>query len=231
MFKRVLCMTLAIGCALVFASCSGFLGVGPASPAIVEPPNLTLRKRQVVNYVNSGDYGREIARVALAANKLLSKRGPRLVAEGKKVAVVFDIDDTALTNYSHMLAYDFGYESKTWAAWVAAGRAHAIVPVQTIYDTALRLKLDVFFITGRKESERLDTEKNLRDVGYGSWTGIYFQSNSDRGSTQAFKAGVRRQLVADGYLVLANIGDQASDLDGGNAERTFKLPNPFYLTD
>jgi hypothetical protein len=26
-----------------------------------------------------------------------------------------------------------------------------------------------------------------------------------------------------------NIGDQMSDLDGGFAERTYKLPNPFYF--
>jgi hypothetical protein len=25
-----------------------------------------------------------------------------------------------------------------------------------------------------------------------------------------------------------NMGDQLSDLEGGYAERTFKLPNPFY---
>jgi acid phosphatase len=26
-----------------------------------------------------------------------------------------------------------------------------------------------------------------------------------------------------------NIGDQESDLDGGHADRDFKLPNPFYF--
>jgi acid phosphatase len=31
-------------------------------------------------------------------------------------------------------------------------------------------------------------------------------------------------------VIIANMGDQASDLAGGHAEKTFKLPNPFYLT-
>jgi len=39
----------------------------------------------------------------------------------------------------------------------------------------------------------------------------------------------RSQIEADGYTIIANIGDQASDLQGGHAEKTFKLPNPFYI--
>jgi hypothetical protein len=29
---------------------------------------------------------------------------------------------------------------------------------------------------------------------------------------------------------VANIGDQKSDFEGGESERNFKLPDPFYLT-
>jgi hypothetical protein len=32
-------------------------------------------------------------------------------------------------------------------------------------------------------------------------------------------------------VIIANLGDQFSDLAGGYAERTFKLPNPFYSID
>jgi len=31
-------------------------------------------------------------------------------------------------------------------------------------------------------------------------------------------------------MIIANIGDQESDLAGGFAEKTFKLPNPFYIS-
>ena len=37
-----------------------------------------------------------------------------------------------------------------------------------------------------------------------------------------------RRSSSEGYTIVANIGDQPSDLDGGFAERTFLLPNPFY---
>jgi hypothetical protein len=44
-----------------------------------------------------------------------------------------------------------------------------------------------------------------------------------------YKAPARQKLVEQGYRILLNVGDQNSDLAGGFAERTFKLPNPFYF--
>lgn len=42
------------------------------------------------------------------------------------------------------------------------------------------------------------------------------------------RAGGRAAIEAQGYTIVANVGDQESDLAGGRAERAFKLPNPFY---
>lgn len=223
-------VALALGLLVALGGCSSTLTPTPVAPISTEPVNLTLRKRQVIAYVNSGDYTREIARVALEANRHLIKRGTKLLAEGRKVAVVFDIDETTLANYPHILDNDFGYVPRIWDDWVAEGRAHAIIPVQTVYDTAVRMKLDVFFITGRKESDRAGTERNLRDVGYETWTRIYYKPADYQGTARAFKGGIRRQLVEEGYVIVANLGDQMSDL-GSYAERDFKLPNPFYLID
>ena len=44
-----------------------------------------------------------------------------------------------------------------------------------------------------------------------------------------FKSGERAALEGQGYRILANVGDQESDLAGGHADRSFKLPNPFYF--
>ena len=222
MIKRALCAVLSITLALAATS----------RPARAEEPlNLYPHKLELVAYITSGGYAKDVAAVALQANKYLAKRIPR-GAKGKKMAVVFDIDETTLTNVRQILANDFGYVSKVWDAWVAEGKAPAIVPVQTIYDTAVRNKIDVFFITGRKESERASTERNLREVGYDTWTKIYFKPDPDPDhplTTKGFKIDTRRTLVRDGYVIIANVGDQDSDLAGGYAERSFKLPNPFYL--
>lgn len=221
MFKRLLRAGLVAG--LVFTLS------GAAQP--VEPANLQPAKQELRAYIDSGAYAKRIAEVALSANKYLSKRILKAPKPGKKLAIVFDIDETTLSNLSHILAHDFGYMPKDWDAWVAAGRAPAIIPVQTIYDTAVRGKIDVFFITGRRESERAGTERNLRDVGYETWTKIFYKPDGDPdATTRGFKIDTRRKLQQEGYVIVANIGDQDSDLGGGYAERTFKLPNPFYIT-
>jgi hypothetical protein len=39
---------------------------------------------------------------------------------------------------------------------------------------------------------------------------------------------VRAEIAGAGFSIIANIGDQPSDLFGGHAEKMFLLPNPFY---
>ena len=227
LYKRVLCVALAFGLTLAALAQSG---VAP-DPAY-EPANLYPHKLQLRAYIDSGGYAQDVATVALQANKYLAKRIAKGAKPGRKLAIVFDIDETTLSNLPHILANDYGYVPRIWDEWVAEGRARAIVPVQTIYDTAVRGKIAVFFLTGRKESDRAPTERNLRDVGYDTWTRIYYKPADDPTlTTAAFKTDIRRKLTQEGYLIVANVGDQNSDLTGGYAERSFKLPNPFYISN
>jgi acid phosphatase len=68
-----------------------------------------------------------------------------------------------------------------------------------------------------------------RRAGY-EWTALILKPD-DLTTTSAvdFKAPERKKLVDQGYTIIVNIGDQMSDLDGGFAEQTYKLPNPFYF--
>jgi HAD superfamily, subfamily IIIB (Acid phosphatase) len=47
-------------------------------------------------------------------------------------------------------------------------------------------------------------------------------------ATIPYKAGTRAYIESKGYDIVADFGDQYSDLYGGYADRTFKLPNPSY---
>lgn len=221
MLKRL----LALGLAVVFTA--GLLAV--------EPANLYTLKQQVTAYVATGGYGRDVARVAEEANKYLSKRIPRgiprHVKKADKLAIVFDIDETTLSNLRHIQANDYGYLPKVWNAWVGEGQATAIYPVQAVYNTAVNGNIAIFFITGRTPDGAAATERNLRQVGYETWTRIIYKPVDFDEPTRAFKIDARRKLAAEGYLIIANIGDQNSDLVGGYAERTFKLPNPFYIVN
>ena len=81
----------------------------------------------------------------------------------------------------------------------------------------------------RQESQRAATERNLQDAGYVGYerlimkpTGAFYVSAAD------FKAPQRGQIAAQGYTIIANVGDQPSDLAGGFSQQTYLLPNPFY---
>ena len=47
--------------------------------------------------------------------------------------------------------------------------------------------------------------------------------------TIQYKSGVRAHIEDSGYEIVGNFGDQFSDLIGGFADKTFKLPNPNYF--
>jgi len=87
----------------------------------------------------------------------------------------------------------------------------------------------VFFITGRREGERAWTERNLSNAGYSGWEALVMKPETLDATAAAYKAAARADIESNGFTIVANVGDQQSDLDGGHAERSFKLPNPFYF--
>jgi len=48
-------------------------------------------------------------------------------------------------------------------------------------------------------------------------------------TTIHYKSATRAHIESLGYDIVANFGDQFSDLIGGSADRTFKMPNPNYF--
>jgi predicted secreted acid phosphatase len=48
-------------------------------------------------------------------------------------------------------------------------------------------------------------------------------------TTIHYKSATRQHIESLGYDIVANFGDQFSDLKGGFADHTFKLPNPNYF--
>ena len=155
-------------------------------------------------------------------------------------ALVLDIDDTSLSNWDVIKANDFGRIINGpcaalpegpcgWASWDLLAKAPAITPTLILFRQARTLNVTVFFITGRPESQRAATERNLQTAGYQGYAALYMVPEGIRYASAAdFKAPVRAAIEAAGYAVVVNMGDQPSDLAGGHAEMTFLLPNPFY---
>lgn len=201
---------------------------------VAEPRNLDLLKREIRAYVESGDYERELGRIALEARQWIEERAAldaRGVAGPQKLAAVLDLDETLLSNWPAMKAGDFGYVPDAWKEWVDRGEAPAIEPVREIYRAARAAGVTIFFLTGRTERDRKGTEKNLRAIGCMDYEALICAPEEWSGTAADYKTAERKRIVDQGYVIIANIGDQESDLVGGFAERTFKLPNPFYLTE
>jgi predicted secreted acid phosphatase len=208
----------------------GLLLIGLATTAWAgEPRNLSALKAEIVTYVDSGEYLADMRAAVAPALDFLGARAARR-APGERLAVVLDIDETVLSNLPQMRANDFGYLPAMWDAWVARGEAPVIEPVLAFYKAARAADVEVVFITGRKESDRSGTEKNLKAAGMGDYAGLWLKPNDGKMTTEQFKTETRRRLQAEGRVIIANLGDQDSDLAGGFAERTFKLPGPFYQT-
>jgi len=201
------------------------LGLAALSCSSAMPPSLPAVKAAYVEYVDSGRYDASVDSVFARAERYLERRAPRV----ERPAMVLDIDETSLSNWPNQVDSSFCYDPASFHAWVLRGEAEALPGVVDLYRTATRLGVAVFFVTGRHEDERRATEDNLRRVGIERWAGLDMRPRDDgRHSASVFKSEVRRRLTEAGYTVLVNIGDQRSDLAGGYAERSFKLPNPFY---
>ncbi|HET6474063.1 MAG TPA: HAD family acid phosphatase, partial [Pseudomonadales bacterium] len=86
-----------------------------------------------------------------------------------------------------------------------------------------------FFITARSENERAWTENGLKKAGYANWDGLVLRNVG--GASGPYKTAARAAIEAQGYTIIANVGDQESDLANGHAERVFKLDNPYYFVE
>ena len=227
-------LRIVASAALVLAACTS-TPQPPATTAPIEPANVGVAKLAAVKYHDSGDYMRDLARAAAPANDWFRQRAPQV----SRPALVLDIDDTALTNWPVILANDFGRFATGpcllpegpcgWHAWDLRGQDEPIAPTLQVFQTARSLGVTVFFVSGRPESERAATERNLKTAGYAGYEQAFFTPNGAHfASLVEFKAPTRQKIAAMGYTIIANMGDQLSDLDGGFAEKTYKLPNPFY---
>jgi hypothetical protein len=150
---------------------------------------------------------------------------------GEKLAMVLDIDETSLTNYCEMVKEDYGYLPGVYEKWLAIPQsAMPIAGTLRLYDKARAAGLEVFFITGRADELRKDTERNLELAGFKRWRGLALRVGPQQHMpTAEYKSQERQKIVDAGYRIVLNMGDQWSDLNGtarGNV--SVKLPNPFY---
>ncbi|MEU8848314.1 HAD family acid phosphatase [Streptomyces sp. NPDC048564] len=127
---------------------------------------------------------------------------------GEKQAIVFDIDNTTLET-------DFGFSYPQ----------PANEPVREVAEYAQEHGVSLFFVTARPGIIYSVTDYNLEYRGY-QVSGLYVRGFFDLFKNVGdYKTAQRVDIEKKGYTIIANIGNSATDLSGGHAEKTYKLPD------
>ena len=173
-------------------------------------------------------------------------------------AVLFDVDDTTLVTWNYEIFSNWAFNPTTNATFVTEQRFPAVFGMVELAQVAAQQGYAIFFLTGRGAALEAATLGNLTadgigvDAGYPAPTtlnngedGLFTKpavanypdylraacAGDPNGSctTVHYKSATRAHIESLGYDIVANFGDQFSDLEGGHADRTFKMPNPNYF--
>ncbi|MBQ0890936.1 hydrolase [Streptomyces sp. RM72] len=187
--------------AVVAAALTATVTPSVAAPAETRPAPVTAAD------VDYDTWQRDCRAVMAAALPYLKERIADS-APGEKQAIVLDIDNTSLET-------DFGFSYPQ-----PANR-----PVLEAAEYAQEHGVALFFVTARPGIIEAPTGWNLAHAGYES-SGLHVRGFLDLFRDVAeYKTEQRAEIEAKGYTIIANIGNSATDLSGGHAERTFKLPD------
>ncbi len=159
--------------------------------------------------IDYATWKRDVAAVMAPARPYVEQRIAQSPA-GEKPAIVLDIDNSSLETDFH---------------WFWTVPTPAIAEVRDLTRYANEHGVAIFFVTARPGIIASLTERNLRSVGY-PVSGLYVRDLPDLfHEVSTYKTAKRAEIEARGYTIIANIGNNQSDLVGGHAERTFKLPD------
>ncbi|KAL1293030.1 hypothetical protein HN51_053605 [Arachis hypogaea] len=191
--------------------------------------------KECVDYVGNYLLGKQYREDSKAVTEEAYKyaKNLNLIGDGKDIWI-FDIDETSLSNLPYYADHGFGvekYNATSFNEWVDLGTAPPLPESLKLYKRLLRLGFKVVFLTGRPQSQRDITLRNLKNAGYTIFhTLIVKDSTEYNGKTAVtYKSSERNKLEGKGYRIVGNIGDQWSDILGTNiGNRTFKLPDPMY---
>ncbi|MBV6699428.1 HAD family acid phosphatase [Kitasatospora aureofaciens] len=123
------------------------------------------------------------------------------------LAIVFDIDNTTLATHFHPFTMP------------------GIAPVVQLAQYAHSRGVALIFVTARLDFIDPITRHSLAEAGY-TVDELRGRDVSDLFEpVQQFKTNQRIKVENEGYTIIANIGNNWTDINGGHAEQTFKLPD------
>lgn len=190
---------------------SGFVAIAAATALVVGVPGAAAAAVPSAPLAAAAQalpsYATWIADVTAVADVAEDYLDARLPDSSVRAAIVLDIDNTSLeTKYSPGIT------------------SPAVAPILKLARQAEADGATIFFVTNRPEILGWQTEINLDSAGY-TYERIYMRPWFDSRPAAELKTAARTAIEGLGYRIVANIGNSATDLSGGHAERTFKLPD------
>lgn len=212
MILQIVRVTMLFALPLFFQNCKN------------EITNLSESKQNVANYYESGAYELDLEEALKPAFSKLKD------SYHKNAAIVFDVDETILSNYNYIKSIDFGYEKDLWDVYLEESNAEPIDKTVKLYEKALESGLSVVFLTARNSESCKDTYDNLVNSGITEFDTLICKGPEFQNSHSHFKETERKRLVEKGYDIVMCVGDQETDLTGENTGVKIKLPNKLYVT-
>ena len=215
-------------------------------------PNFDSVVATIRAYYNApeGSANKKASRYITEMKKLRDKWAPRLktrctnqAALGNRPAVVFDADDTTLWTYDmEDAAMHFNFDPELQDEWVQDKLFKPVPGMRRVVKAAKSGGCKVVGLTGRGADQRKATLQNLRKYYGDAFRSKYYFTKWADGKQPAyvtcevedectrveFKSQTRAHVEQKFKVkIIANFGDQFSDLLGGNG-KPVKLPNPTY---
>ena len=209
-------------------------------------------------FADDGNYAREASSVARAGSRWLNWRAAWGHHGGGIKAIVLDVDDTTLATWNYEIFSNWAFNPTTNGDFVNQQKFPAVPGMVAMVNKAASEGYAIIFITGRPAAQEAATLGNLTSDGIGVDAGYVAPTTLNDGedglftkppvasyppylvaacagdpngscTTIHYKSATRAHIESLGYDIVADFGDQFSDLLGGFADKTFKMPNPNYF--
>ena len=192
------------------------------------PANIESAKRAVIDYYTSGQFDLECEGVI---DKALQYFVAHDTTFNANKTVIFDIDETALSNFEHFSSVEFcrNCYAQMRQELPIKSPIPAIPAVKRLYDFLVERSYHIIFLTNRRHAHYEVTYNNLIVAGYHTFDRLITKEEIYKHlSPQEFKAQQRALLVNAGFDIVASVGDMPGDFVGGNTGYHVRIPNYLY---
>ncbi|GMH41786.1 hypothetical protein BSKO_09696 [Bryopsis sp. KO-2023] len=245
----VVLLTLGRGCKscddeVEALKCFYPLGGGETAGSLIQPRlSSGLCQNAFFKYTSKkgGRYWQDIEMVVTSIRKTLLAKERSVLLPNESQMVIFDIDETVLSNLDIYKRMGFGhFVQEDFDEWVLSSEAPAIPGMPSLLHDIWKTGASIGFITGRVEQLRNATAKNLKFAGFGEkcsesgtattmcYEELILRGEGPHVDALTYKQEARAELSKE-FQIVSSTGDQWSDLLGApRPSIIFKMPNPFY---